>query len=77
MLETTEAILKHIDGIGIQLFLKCVMVGVGDGHGRIGNYPGLFEKMRATLSGLRKWRKRYPVDFGLKTKVQPDNVTQL
>ncbi|MFC1862813.1 radical SAM/SPASM domain-containing protein [Thermodesulfobacteriota bacterium] len=78
VLETTEAILRSLEGTGIQLVLVCAMDAVDDLHDRIRNYPGAFEKMQTTLAGLMELRERFPkLILGLKTTIVPANVNQL
>jgi MoaA/NifB/PqqE/SkfB family radical SAM enzyme len=78
VLNTTESILKILESSDIQLVLACAMDAVDSSHDRIRNYPGAFERMQATLSGLMELRKIYPqLVLGIKTTILPDNVQQL
>lgn len=78
VLDTTEQILKTLEGSGIQLVLACAMDATDDLHDQIRNYPGAFQKLEKTLSGLMALRSRFPgLILGLKTTILPVNIDQL
>jgi len=76
-----EGILKVIGPLrarGIDLVLACGMDGVGELHDKIRNFPGAWEKLQKTLSGLRTIRKtHYNLVLGIKTTVVPLNTHEL
>ncbi len=63
---------------GIDLVLACGMDAAGELHDRIRRYPGAWERLRETLSGLREIRKDHGnLILGIKTTIVPQNVREL
>ena len=63
---------------GIDLVLACGMDAVGPLHDAIRNFRGAWEKLDATLAGLRQLRDNHPnLVLGIKTTIVPANVHQL
>ncbi len=63
---------------GIDLVLACGMDAAGELHDRIRNYPGAWERLQATLAGLREIRANHAnLILGIKTTIVPQNVQEL
>jgi MoaA/NifB/PqqE/SkfB family radical SAM enzyme len=57
VLERTREIIGPLRDRGIDLVLACGMDAVGELHDRIRNFPGAWERLQKTLSGLHSLRK--------------------
>jgi MoaA/NifB/PqqE/SkfB family radical SAM enzyme len=78
ILERTQEIISPLRTRGIDLVLACGMDAVGDLHDRIRDYPGAWNKLRETLSGLCSIRKSHSnLVLGVKTTVVPLNTHEL
>ncbi len=78
ILERTREIIGPLQKRGIDLVLACGMDAVGDLHDQIRNFPGAWEKLRKTLSGLYSIRKEYSnLVLGIKTTIVPLNTHEL
>jgi MoaA/NifB/PqqE/SkfB family radical SAM enzyme len=78
VLERTREIIGPLRDRGIDLVLACGMDAVGDLHDRIRNFPGAWEKLQKTLSGLHSLRKDHSnLVLGIKTTVVPANTQEL
>ncbi|AJY71376.1 hypothetical protein RW64_18365 [Geobacter sulfurreducens] len=78
ILVRTREILGPLRDRGIDLVLACGMDAVGDLHDRIRSFPGAWEKLQETLSGLCRIRKAHPnLVLGIKTTVVPLNAREL
>lgn len=78
VLDGTLKIIGSLRARGIDLVLACGMDGVGDLHDQIRNFPGAWEKLQKTLSGLQTIRKDHPnLVLGIKTTVVPLNAHSL
>jgi MoaA/NifB/PqqE/SkfB family radical SAM enzyme len=78
ILDRTREIIEALRIRGIDLVLACGMDAIGELHDRIRNYPGAWEKLQETLSGLYDLRKTHSnLILGIKTTVVPLNVYEL
>ncbi len=78
ILEVTGRVAGVLKEEGIDLVLACGMDAVGPVHDDIRNFRGAWEKLDATLAGLRELRIRYPnLVLGVKTTIVPANVHEL
>ena len=78
ILELIREIIAPLRFRGIDLVLACGMDAVGDLHDRIRNFPGAWEKLRETLSGLISLRNNHSnLILGIKTTVVPLNAHEL
>ena len=78
VLDGTLKIIGSLRARGIDLVLACGMDGVGELHDQIRNFPGAWEKLQKTLSGLQTIRKDHPnLVLGIKTTVVPLNAHSL
>jgi MoaA/NifB/PqqE/SkfB family radical SAM enzyme len=78
ILELTRKIIGPLRNRGIDLVLACGMDAAGELHDRIRNFPGAWEKLKATLSGLYVLRKDHSnLVLGVKTTIVPSNAHEL
>ena len=78
VLERTREIIGPLRDRGIDLVLACGMDAVGELHDRIRNFPGAWERLEKTLSGLHSLRKdHFNLILGIKTTVLPANTHEL
>jgi MoaA/NifB/PqqE/SkfB family radical SAM enzyme len=78
ILERTGDIIGPLHDRGIDLVLACGMDAVGDLHDRIRNFPGAWQRLQETLSGLSRIRKSHPnLVLGIKTTIVPPNAHEL
>lgn len=78
VLRDTSAVLEPLERAGLSLVFACGMDAVGEVHDRIRNTPGGWEKLHATLGGLKELRHRHPgLVLGVKTTVTRYNVGEL
>jgi MoaA/NifB/PqqE/SkfB family radical SAM enzyme len=74
----TREIIGHLQQRGIDLVLACGMDAVGNLHERIRNYPGAWDKLQETLSGLYRIRETHSnLILGIKTTIIPLNTREL
>ena len=78
ILERTVEIIGPLRDRGIDLVLACGMDAAGDLHDRIRNFPGAWQRLQDTLSGLCGIRKTNSnLVLGIKTTVVPLNAREL
>lgn len=78
ILEVTGEIIAPLQKLGIDLVLACGMDAVGCLHDHIRNFPGAWQKLDQTLSGLQRLRKEHAnLILGVKTTVVPRNAGEL
>ena len=78
ILPTVRKVIGPLQALGIDLVLACGMDGVGEGHDRVRNFPGAWDRLSATLAGLRALRMDHPnLVLGIKTTIVPQNVNEL
>ena len=78
ILPTVREVMGPLQALGIDLVLACGMDGVGEGHDRVRNFPGAWDRLSATLAGLRALRIDHPnLVLGIKTTIVPQNVNEL
>jgi MoaA/NifB/PqqE/SkfB family radical SAM enzyme len=74
----TREIIGPLQKRGIDLVLACGLDAVGNLHDRIRNYPGAWDKLQETLSGLYRIRETHAnLILGIKTTIIPQNVREL
>jgi MoaA/NifB/PqqE/SkfB family radical SAM enzyme len=78
ILGLTRELIGHLQKRGIDLVLVCGMDAVGNLHDRIRNFPGAWDKLQETLSGLYRIRETHPnLILGIKTTIIPLNTREL
>lgn len=78
VLEVVDRSIAPLQACGIDLVLACGMDAVGNLHDRIRNYPGAWERLHKTLTGLQEIRKDHAnLILGIKTTIVPLNVSEL
>ena len=78
ILGLTRELVGPLQKRGIDLVLACGMDAVGKLHDRIRNYPGAWDKLQETLSGLCRIRETYAnLILGIKTTIIPLNTREL
>jgi MoaA/NifB/PqqE/SkfB family radical SAM enzyme len=78
ILKLTREIIGPLRDRGVDLVLACGMDAAGDLHDRIRNFPGAWQKLQETLSGLFTIRKTNSnLVLGIKTTVVPLNALEL
>ena len=78
VLPTVREVIGPLQALGIDLVLACGMDGVGEGHDRVRNFPGAWDRLSATLAELRALRVDHPnLVLGIKTTIVPQNVNEL
>jgi MoaA/NifB/PqqE/SkfB family radical SAM enzyme len=78
VLEVVESALPRLAARRVDLVVVCAMDGVGPIHETIRNVPHAWEKVHATIQGLRGLRSRFSnLVIGLKTTILPINVSEL
>jgi len=74
----TRELIGPLQKRGIDLVLACGMDAVGNLHDRIRNYPGAWDKLQETLSGLYRIREaHHNLVLGIKTTIIPQNAREL
>jgi radical SAM protein with 4Fe4S-binding SPASM domain len=74
----TRELIGPLQERGIDLVLACGMDAVGNLHDRIRNYPGAWDKLQETLSGLCRIRETHAnLIPGIKTTIIPLNTGEL
>jgi len=78
ILAITAEIIRPLAAQGIDLILVCGMDAAGELHDEIRNLPNAWQKLSATISGLKELRREHPnLVLGIKTTIIPANVQQL
>lgn len=78
ILQFVREVVGPMQALGIDLVLACGMDAVGELHDRIRNFPGAWDRLNATLAGLRTLREGHPnLVLGIKTTIVPLNVNEL
>jgi MoaA/NifB/PqqE/SkfB family radical SAM enzyme len=81
----TEKVLKDVDAViapleqaGVCLVFACGFDAVGEVHDRIRNFKGGWERLNATIQGLKALRDKHPsLVLGIKTTVTRYNIDEL
>ena len=81
----TDKILKDVGSVigpleqsGVTLVFACGFDAVGETHDRIRNFKGGWERLNATLQGLKALREKHPsLVLGIKTTVTRHNIDEL
>jgi MoaA/NifB/PqqE/SkfB family radical SAM enzyme len=78
ILGIVRELIRPLQKRGIDLVLACGMDAVGNLHDRVRSYPGAWDRLQETLSGLYCIRAGHPnLILGVKTTVIPLNVREL
>ena len=78
ILAITSEVLGPMKEQGVDLVFACGLDTTGPKHDHIRNLPGAWEKLSATLEGLKLLRQNFPnLILGIKTTIVPDNVQEL
>lgn len=78
VLDVVAEIVGPLQKRGIDLVLACGLDAVGDLHDEIRNLNGAWNKLNATLAGLKKLRAQHSnLIVGIKTTIVPANVDKL
>ncbi len=78
VLRDVGAVIASLEQAGIALVFACGFDAVGEVHDRIRNFQGGWERLNATLLGLKALRESHPsLVLGIKTTVTRYNIDEL
>lgn len=78
VLRDVGAVIAPLEQAGISLVFACGFDAVGEVHDRIRNFQGGWERLNATLFGLKALRESHPsLVLGIKTTVTRFNIDEL
>jgi len=78
LLAVVEEVIAPLERAGISLVFACGLDAVGAVHDRIRGVPGGWQKLHASIEGLKGLRQQYPsLTLGIKTTVTRYNIDQL
>ena len=78
VLKDVSAVIAPLEQVGVAMVFACGFDAVGQIHDRIRNFPGGWERLNATLQGLKTLREKHPsLVLGLKTTVTRYNIDEL
>ncbi|MFH0825452.1 MAG: radical SAM protein [Pseudomonadota bacterium] len=78
VLKDTGEVIAPLERAGVTLVFACGFDAVGETHDRIRNFKGGWERLDATLHGLKALREAHPsLVLGIKTTVTPYNIDEL
>lgn len=78
VLEYSREIAAMLAKHNIQLVFACAMDAIGPIHDRVRNVKNAWQRVHATIAGLKKLRDRYPdIILGLKTTIVSMNIGEL
>jgi MoaA/NifB/PqqE/SkfB family radical SAM enzyme len=78
VLRDVGAVIAPLEQAGISLVFACGFDAVGEVHDRIRNFQGGWERLNATLLGLKALRESHPsLVLGIKTTVTRYNIDEL
>jgi MoaA/NifB/PqqE/SkfB family radical SAM enzyme len=78
VLKDVEAVITPLEQAGVSLVFACGFDAVGEVHDRIRNFRGGWERLNATLLGLKTLREKHPsLVLGIKTTVTRHNIDEL
>lgn len=78
VLKDVAAVIGPLEEAGVTLVFACGFDAVGDVHDRIRNFKGGWDKLNATILGLKALREKYPrLVLGIKTTVTRHNIDDL
>jgi MoaA/NifB/PqqE/SkfB family radical SAM enzyme len=78
VLNDVGRVIAPLEKAGVALVFACGCDAVSPTHDRIRNFPGAWQRLKATLEGLQALRTRYPsLILGIKTTVTRFNIDEL
>jgi len=78
ILRDVGAVIGPLEQAGVTLVFACGMDAVGQVHDRIRNFKGGWERLHATIEGLKELREKHPsLVLGIKTTVTRYNIDEL
>lgn len=78
VLKDVGAVIGPLEDAGVTLVFACGFDAVGEVHNRIRNFKGGWERLHATIQGLKELREKYPrLVLGIKTTVTRYNIDEL
>ncbi|MSN26495.1 MAG: radical SAM protein [Geobacter sp.] len=78
VLSVVSSVVGTLERSGISLVFACGLDAVGEVHNRIRNFPGGWDRLHATIEGLKSLREHHPsLVIGIKTTVTRHNIDEL
>jgi MoaA/NifB/PqqE/SkfB family radical SAM enzyme len=78
ILTDVSAVIEPLEQAGVTLVFACGFDAVGEVHDRIRNFKGGWEKLNATIEGLKELREKHPsLVLGIKTTITRYNIDEL
>ena len=78
VLKDVGAVIGPLEQAGVTLVFACGFDAVGEVHDRIRNFNGGWEKLNATIEGLKELREKHPtLVLGIKTTITRYNINEL
>ena len=78
VLKDVGAVIGPLEQAGVTLVFACGFDAVGDAHDRIRNFKGGWDKLNATIEGLKALREKHPsLVVGIKTTITRYNIDEL
>ncbi len=78
VLKDVGAVIAPLEQAGVSLVFACGFDAVGKVHDRIRNFKGGWDRLNATLQGLKALREKHPsLILGIKTTVTRYNIDEL
>ncbi len=78
VLKDVGAVIVPLEQAGVTLVFACGFDAVGEVHDRIRNFKGGWERLNATLQGLKALKEKHPsLVLGIKTTVTRYNIDEL
>jgi MoaA/NifB/PqqE/SkfB family radical SAM enzyme len=78
VLKDVGAVIGPLEEAGVTLVFACGLDAVGEVHDRIRNFKGGWEKLNATIEGLKAHRAKHPsLVLGIKTTITRYNIDEL
>lgn len=78
VLKDVSAVIAPLEQAGIGLVFACGFDAVGETHDRIRNFKGGWDRLNATLQGLKALREKHPsLILGIKTTITRYNIDEL
>ncbi len=78
VLSVVSSVVGTLERSGISLVFACGLDAVGEVHNRIRNFPGGWDRLHATIEGLKILREQHPsLVIGIKTTVTRHNIDEL
>jgi MoaA/NifB/PqqE/SkfB family radical SAM enzyme len=78
ILTDVGAVIEPLEQAGVTLVFACGFDAVGEVHDQIRNFKGGWEKLHATIEGLKELREKHPsLVLGIKTTITRYNIDEL